>query len=294
MSSTIAFSDEVERARAALADADYVLVGAGAGLSAAGGIDYLDPELFQRWHPRLAARGMRAIAEAISNYWYLTDENRTEFWAFWAAHIDHIRYRSPATAPYLDLRAVLDDERTFIISTNVDGQFEKAGFARAMIFAPQGDYGLFQCSRPCSQDVYDNRCAVEEMVAATDPVTGRIPEDLVPHCPGCGARLVQNLRADSTFVERPHMLQADAYEEFLERAEGHSLVLLELGVGFNTPGIIRWPFDRLARFRPDTTLIRINAGNADVPDGPDGRHIGIRADLAVVLHALAGGRDPSR
>jgi len=142
------YSDSVEDAGRLLAQADFVLIGAGAGLSAAAGLNYQDPELFRKWYPQFARLGLNTIWEAIVAHGRPNDQNRRRFWAFWAHHILRIRYATPAAATYLDLRRLVSGKRHFVITTNVDGQFGKSGFPLQAIFTPQGDYAKLQCDQP--------------------------------------------------------------------------------------------------------------------------------------------------
>ena len=145
--STPDYLDNITKAAKFIREADYVLVGA--GLSAAGGLNYGDSKLFKEWFPKLSELGINTIGEAVSLYWNVDDLNRRNFWAYWANHINKIRYEAPALKPYLCLFEVLKDKKHFIITTNVDGQFIKGSFNKEKIFAPQGDYGLFQCEKRC-------------------------------------------------------------------------------------------------------------------------------------------------
>lgn len=251
-----------------------IIIGAGAGLSAAGGLDYSSAEFTAQCFPHFAKRGYKNIMQILGSYWRVSDANALEYYAVWARHIHNIRYIPKATDPYLWLKEQVKDKDYFVITTNVDHQFHKAGFDSQRIFAMQGDYGLFQCATPCSDDLYDNKEWIETTLGAMpDPFHIR-PED-IPHCPHCGNYLVPNLRMDSSFVERPHLNNAAAYKAFLQKCYSEPVLLLEYGVGFNTPTLIRYPFEQLARQFPDTvTLIRINTHNPEVPNLPNCFSIG--------------------
>ncbi len=247
-------------------EADYILIGAGAGLSASGGLNYNDPLLFKEWFPNLSQLGVKTIGEAISIYWEVDDSNRRSFWAYWASHIKRIRYDAPALQPYLDLFDLVKDRNHFVITTNVDGQFLKAGFDPDKLFTPQGDYGLFQCDKPCSAEVFDNYRIINQMVSNMNTDDFMIREEDIPHCPVCGSYLTKNLRVDNTFVEAPHMRKQDDYLDFIHRSTDGQLVLLELGVGFNTPVIIRWPFEQITAEHPSASLIRFNIEHRKIPE----------------------------
>ena len=290
MTPTPPYSERVDAAARLLAEADLVLIGAGAGLSAAAGLNYQDPALFARWYPQFGRLGIRTIWEGITAHWAPDDTNRRRFWAFWAHHILRIRYDTPATAVYSDLRRLVSAKEHFVITTNVDGQFGKAGFGSDVLFTPQGDYGKFQCDQPCCDSLYDNHTAVQQMVANTDRDSLLIRDTDIPRCSACGSYLERNLRRDEHFVETPHMEKRPAYTEFVNRSFSGRLLLLELGVGFNTPSIIRWPFERIGLKHPFATLVRVNLNDAAVPKAIEERAIVFHEDIALVLTDFLGGR----
>lgn len=286
MKPTPPYFERIEAVAQLFAEADFVLIGAGAGLSAAAGLDYQDPALFARWYPQFRRLGIRTIWEGIVGHWAPDDANRRRFWAFWAHHILRIRYDTPATAVYSGLRQVVSAKEHFVITTNVDGQFDKAGFGSDILFTPQGDYGKFQCDQPCSDSLYDNHPAVQQMAANTDQDSLLIRDADFPRCPACGSYLERNLRRDPRFVEAPHLERQPAYAGFVERSFSGRLLLLELGVGFNTPSIIRWPFERIAMGHPCATLVRVNREAAEAPETIGEKSIVFREDAALVLKDL--------
>jgi NAD-dependent SIR2 family protein deacetylase len=278
------YYDNIKQAANLVRAADCVLVGVGSGATAAGGLCYTDPALAEKWYPEYFAMGKKSIIDIMSGFWATTinSSNATAFWGFWAKHIYHIRYEPSTLQPYSDLRRIVEGKRLFFCSTNVDGQLEKAGFDTDTIFAPQGDYALFQCVKPCSQEVYNNKELIGTMLAnMVSPF--EIHEADIPLCPRCGKYLMPNLRCDYNFVEIPHIQNAKRYEYFLHDALGKRLILLELGVGFNTPGIIRFPFEKITASYPHTTLIRINLSNADVSKGIAEKAISINEDVGKAL-----------
>lgn len=283
---TPACFENIARASLLFQEADAVLIGAGAGLSASGGLDYTDPALFARWFPELHVRGLTTIAEAVSHYWRATGANRLSFWAYWARHIQRIRYDAPATKPYLDLFELVRDKRHFVMTTNVDAQFVKAGFRARDVFAPQGDYALFQCRRPCTQAVYDNHAMVDAMIRGTDSTEFTIRDEDVPHCPVCGDFMERNLRIDDAFVEAPHLANREALTNFLSECSGGRLLLLELGVGFNTPVIIRWPFEQMAATWDNAALVRVNSAQADVTGPAATRGVSLQCDTGLAVENL--------
>lgn len=277
----------MEQAAAWILNADRLVIGVGSGLSAAGGLCYTDPALVRKWYPEYDQMGLHAIVDIQSLYWRLSPANREKYWGFWARHIWHIRYEAVCTQPYRDLFALAQEKPHFIITTNCDSQVDKAGFSKADIFAPQGNYGYFQCSQPCTQEVYPNKEWVERMVRNMPDSFAVRPQD-IPYCPKCGAPLAPNLRCDNTFVEQPHLANWKQYERFIQEGTMQNTVFLELGVGFNTPMIIRYPFETLVSSFPSMRLIRINDVHADVPQAIQKRSISIRADLAQAMRDLRG------
>ena len=245
--------EALERVSAALAGADAVLIGGGAGLSAAAGIDY-SGEGFRR-----------AFADYIGRYGF-TDLYSSGFypfstvaerWTYWARHVEYAALKPPAMPLYGQLLELVRDKEYFVITTNVDAQFEKAGFAPGRLFAVQGDYREMQCARACHQKVYSNLEAVQRILETARNLT--IPESLVPRCPVCGGRMEMHLRIDEHFIEDEKWHEAARrYEEFLCRHAKGKIVLLELGVGFNTPTIIRYPFEELTFFNQAALLVRLN------------------------------------
>ena len=284
------YSNELSRAKALIAAADALVIGAGSGLTAAGGLNYADPLLAEKWYPEYAAQGKQSIIEIMGGFWpnTLRAQNATAFWGFWSRHIWHIRYEAGVLPPYADLFALAHDKDFFLVTTNVDGQLEKAGFDKAKIYAPQGDYALFQCSVPCRDAVYPNREMVEGMLAHM-PNAFKIRQEDVPHCPNCGALMTPNLRCDHTFVEAPHMKNMGDYEAFIGDRQDKRLVFLELGVGFNTPGIIRFPFEQMASALPNAALVRINREDVRAVYDMGGRGVFIEDDLAHVIHEIVQG-----
>ena len=252
MTSTNDYSQRIEQLQQLIADADYVLIGAGAGLSAAAGLDYAGEDFRREFAEWINRYGITDLYFA-SFYPFKTEE---ELWAQWAKHIWFARYRPEALPLYRQLFDVVRGKRYFVITTNVDGQFEKAGFDKDRIFATQGDYALFQPMSGFPKETWSNQDWVNQVLPLIHDC--RIPTELIPRTPD-GKPVSMNLRCDDTFVEDTHWhQQALRYQEFVEQASIKRLLLLELGVGFNTPVIIRFPFERMAAQFPQTTLVRFN------------------------------------
>lgn len=279
---TKTYWDNIGEAVGLIKNADYMLIGAGSGFTASGGIYYGDEELFKNWFPEYYQMGFKNILEVQSAFWELTEKNVLSYWGYWARHIQNVRYNTPATKPYLTLIELLKNKEFFICSTNVDSQFEKAGFPGEKIFAPQGNYGLFQCSKPCTQDVYDNKKIIDRMIGNMGDAL-RIKEEDIPRCPKCGEFLVPNLRVDNTFVQKPHFINVSEYEKFVRDAKDKKLVLLELGVGYNTPGIIRYPFENITYNYKRANLIRINMSDSGIPTEIEKKSVSISEDIGKAL-----------
>lgn len=285
MNGTEPLSDRIKKAGELIEQADKIVVGIGAGLSAAGGLNYADEALMKKWYPEFYSLGIHTIMELQGRFWYLPNCKPEQFWAVWAQHIFHIRYETGVTEPYRDLYRILAGKDYFICTTNVDSQCEKAGFSPEWIFAMQGNYGYFQCSVPCSDELYDNHDSILRMVQTMPSPFEILPEE-VPKCPKCGAPLIPNLRCDGTFVEEPHLKNLPAYREFLEQCKGKKTVFLELGVGFNTPGIIKYPFWHMVSERPESTYICANLKDAGAPGDIAERAVCLNGDIADVLKAM--------
>ena len=279
--STQNFSAQVDKLRAALAMADAVVVGAGAGLSTAAGYTYSGPR-FSRLFGDFATR--YGFSDMYSGGFYPYD-TLEEHWAFWSRYVMCNRYDPIPGHVYQQLLDLLRDRDYFVLTTNVDHCFQRAGFDKQRLFYTQGDYGLFQCSRPCCQETWDNEDVIRAMVDQQRAL--RIPSELVPHCPHCGAPATMNLRSDGTFVEDEGWHKAAArYSEFLRRHEGMRTLYLEIGVGGNTPGIIKYPFWQMTAASPRATYACVNLGEACAPRELECQSILIDASADEVVAQL--------
>lgn len=212
-------------------------------------------------------------------------ETQEEKWAYWSRHIYYNRYDQPAGKTYLDLYRLVRDQPYFVLTTNVDHQFWLAGFDNRRIFATQGDYGLFQCAGACHKTLYDNEAQVREMIARQKDC--RIPTELVPKCPVCGGEMEVNLRCDGNFVEDGAWERASVrYREFLRENMGRRVVFLELGVGMNTPGIIKFPFWQMTARWPQAFYICVNLDQAWAPEEIRDCSLCLNGDLSRILEKL--------
>ena len=247
------FKHRIEQVRKLLSEADHVLIGAGSGLSAAAGLDYGGVEFKQEFHEWIERYGFKDLYSS-SFYPFPTEEER---WAYWARHIWFTRYRVKGMELYHQLFDLVKDKNYFVITTNVDAQFEKSGFDKKRIFATQGDYAYFQAKGGENKKLIYNEEWVKQAMDAT--INCKVPTSLIPHHPDTGEALSPNLRCDSFFVEDEHWhQQADKYQDFVLTGSKKNMLLLEFGVGFNTPIIIRFPFEQMAGNFEGTTLVRFN------------------------------------
>lgn len=275
-------SEPIERLKAVLQDCDAVVIGAGSGLSTAAGFTYTG-ERFEKYFSDFAAK--YGIQDMYSGgfYPFATPE---EHWAYWSRYIWVNRYMDAPKPVYKDLLALVRDKDYFVITTNVDHCFQKAGFDKKRLFYTQGDYGLFQCSEPCCQETFDNEAVIREMMERRKDM--KIPTELLPVCPHCGKPLTMNLRSDNKFVEDEGWHRAaERYENFLRTREGGRILFLELGVGYNTPVIIKYPFWQMTAKNPSATYACINQGQAMCPREIQQQAICIDADIGCILRGLS-------
>lgn len=258
-----------------------MVIGAGAGLSTSAGFTY-DGERFEQNFSDFA--GKYGFSDMYSGGFY-PYPTREEYWAYWSRYIFLNRYQDAPKPVYDDLLKLVADKDYFVITTNVDHCFQKAGFDKKRLFYTQGDYGLFQCSGPCCQETFDNETAIREMVRRQEDM--KVPTELLPVCPHCGRPLTMNLRADDSFVEDEGWHRAaERYENFLRTRAGGKILFLELGVGYNTPVIIKYPFWRMTAKNPNAIYACINRGQAVCPEEIEKQSICIDADIGSVLQTL--------
>ena len=243
----------IRQVQEAIEKSEYILIGGGAGLSAAAGLTYSGKRFTDHFSDFMEKYG---FTDMYSGTFY-PFETEEEIWAHWARHIDVNRYLMPATSLYQKILELVRNKKYFVISTNVESQFVKAGFPKDKVFEVQGDYSYLQCAKGCHDKLYYNEELVKKMVLQTEDC--RIPSDLVPRCPVCNGEMDVNLRHNAFFVQDEEWYKADKrYGKFLDQSEGKNIVYLEFGVGFNTPGIIRYPFEQMTYKNPKATLVRFN------------------------------------
>ena len=279
------YESRIEQFRAVLSSAEGILIGGGSGLSAAAGLTYSGPRFTENFADFIEKYGIEDMYSA-SFYPFGTPE---ELWAHWARHIHVNRFAQAATPLYQELLSVVDAKPYFVITTNVESQFEKAGFRPERIFEVQGNYAYLQCATACQDKRYYNEHQIEAMLAST--VDCRIPSPLVPICPVCGGPMDVNLRHNEYFVQDASWHESSArFSEFIEQMEGKLFVCLELGVGYNTPGIIRYPFEKLVYRNDKATLVRLNRGDPRGLPENERRTIAFDEDMAMVIQDLGAAR----
>ena len=277
--STENFSDNMVKLKEKFHTADAVVIGAGAGLSTAAGFTY-SGERFEKYFSDF--RKKYGIEDMYSGgfYPYQTPE---EHWAYWSRYIFVNRYQDAPKPVYENLLKLVADKEYFVITTNVDHCFQKAGFDKKRLFYTQGDYGLFQCSEPCCQETFDNKDIIFEMLKQQKDM--KIPTELLPVCPHCGKPLTMNLRSDDKFVEDEGWHRAaERYESFLRTHANEKILFLELGVGYNTPVIIKYPFWQMTAKNPNATYVCINQGQAICPLEIRHKSICINYDILSIIN----------
>ncbi len=279
---TGSFSEKVEKLRNEIKNADAIIIGAGAGMSASAGFTY-DGERFMKYFSDFHDK--YGIDDMYSGGFYPFD-TLEEYWAWWSRHIYVNRYDVSVGSPYIRLLDIVKDKDYFVLTTNVDHQFQLAGFDKKRLFYTQGDYGLWQCSNACHQKTYDNESAVRHMVLRQKDM--RIPSDLIPKCPVCGAPMTMNLRSDDKFVQdEGWYAAAERYLTFIRSHKKMHILFLELGVGMNTPAIIRYPFIRMTAEFPSAVYARVNLGECSCPEAIRDKAICIDGDIDEVLRKIS-------
>jgi NAD-dependent SIR2 family protein deacetylase len=273
--------DGIDRLKSEIDSADAIVIGAGAGLSTSAGFIY-SGERFEKYFAEFEARYGFHDMYSGGFYPYNTPE---EMWAFWSIYIKVNRYMDPPLPVYDKLFDLVKDKNYFVLTTNVDHCFQKAGFDKNRLFYTQGDYGLLQCSEPCHQGTYDNEEIVMQMVDRQSDF--KIPTELIPICPKCGKMMTMNLRSDDRFVQDEGWYKAaHRYEAFIEENCGGHTLFLELGVGYNTPGIIKYPFWQMTAKNDKAVYACINYGNAYAPNEIKAQSVCLDADIGAVLDKL--------
>ena len=280
LKSTKDHSAEIDRLKNEIETADAIVIGAGSGLSTAAGFTY-SGERFEKYFSDFIEKYQ--FRDMYSGGFY-PFESLEEHWAYWSRYIYINHYMDVDNGTYKGLFKLVKDKDYFVLTTNVDHQFQKAGFDKHRLFYTQGDYGLFQCSQPCCQETYDNEACIQDMLKTQKNM--RIPTELIPHCPKCGKPITMNLRADDTFVQDKGWYRAaERYEEFLRRHKNLHILFLELGVGYNTPVIIKYSFWQMTAKNSKAVYACVNFGEAFCPKQIQSQAICINIDIHNFLRS---------
>ena len=290
--------NKIKQLRHALTEADAVIIGAGAGLSTSAGFTYTGERFHKYFFDFEEKYGFH---DMYSGGFYPYD-TLEEHWAYWSRYIYINRYMNAPKNTYENILEMIKDKDYFVLTTNVDHCFQKAGFDHKRLFYTQGDYGLFQCSEACRKETFDNKEIIQEMLwdqgfdirsdgtlefLDQGNIKMTISPSLLPVCPYCGKMFMMNLRSDDTFVEDHGWNKAAMrYDLFLQRHQGLKTVFLELGVGYNTPVIIKYPFWQMTAQNPQAVYVCINAGNAGCPKEIEHQSICIDEDIDSVFHKI--------
>ena len=278
--------------------ADAIVIGAGAGLSTAAGLTY-SGERFEKYFFDFANE--YGIKDMYSGGFYPFEDMET-YWAWWSRHIYINRYMDAPGDVYANLLHLLENKDYFVITTNVDHQFQRAHFDKKRLFYMQGDYGLFQSVSPTIPKTYDNQDIIEKMMEAQGFVRNekgifdvpedknllmKIPTSLIPKCPDDGLEMIPNLRVDNSFVQDLGWEEAyERYHDFMNHHQNKHILFLELGVGMNTPVIIKYPFWNYVEKNQNAYYACINFGEAGCQESIAKRSILINDDIAKVLRKL--------
>lgn len=280
LKSTKDHSAEIDRLKNEIETADAIVIGAGSGLSTAAGFTY-SGERFEKYFSDFIEKYQ--FRDMYSGGFY-PFESLEEHWAYWSRYIYINHYMDVDNGTYKGFFKLVKDKDYFVLTTNVDHQFQKAGFDKHRLFYTQGDYGLFQCSQPCCQETYDNEACIQDMLKTQKNM--RIPTELIPHCPKCGKPMTMNLRADDTFVQDKGWYRAaERYEEFLRRHKNLHILFLELGVGYNTPAIIKYSFWQMTAKNSKAVYACVNFGEAFCPKQIQSQAICINIDIHNFLRS---------
>lgn len=273
--------DKIKQLIEAINTSEAIIIGAGSGLSTSAGFTYSGKRFEQYFGDFIKKYHFQDMYSAG----FYPFETLEEYWAYWSRYIYYNRYVSAPKNTYQKLFKVINNKDYFVITTNVDHQFQQADFDKQRLFYTQGDYGLWQCSVPCHQQTYDNERIVKEMVKKQQNL--KIPTDLIPYCPICNKPMTMNLRCDQTFVQDKYWYQAKKrYQDFINKHHNSKILYLELGVGNNTPAIIKYPFWQMTYQNPKATYACINFNDAYAPKEIQKRSICINGDIDKVLECL--------
>lgn len=279
-------STVIDKIAEAIHDSERILIGAGAGLSAAAGIDYTDPVTFAKLFPKWVERGYRMQYEFVG----FEDWSQAEKWAYWATHVNYVFYQYPRSLLYHKLHEIVWDKDFYVITSNADGMFIKSGFERDRVFQAQGNYERLNCTRQCTRETWDTKPFIDRILANIDLDTFQVADPaLLPTCPHCGAPLFIAFRFRQDYEQ-----WAENYQRWLDGTMDKKLLVVEIGVGLNTPGVIRWPFEQLVHIHSNVLFIRINSdyrgysntARLEIPQRIRSKSMSINTDAEGIIETL--------
>lgn len=278
-------TDTIQRAAKLLNEADAVLIGAGAGLTAAAGISYMNREKFAEIFPAWVKKGF-SMQYQLMGY---TGWSEAEMWGYYTVHLNYVYFQQSANPLYQKLRRIVGDKEYFVMTSNVDELFHKSGFDSKRIYTPQGSYGRIQCTVPCTpESLWDTRPFFEKMQQALHPTEQTLTDAAaIPKCPTCGESMFINARIDGSFIETPYELEREHFIKWLNETGYEKFALLELGAGYNTPVVIRMPMEELAKQLEDSSFIRVNMEYAQLPDSLKHKGISVTGDIRTFIEEVA-------
>ncbi len=267
-----------------LQEAERVLIGAGAGLSIDAGIDYTNPISFAEYFPAMVKRGYHALYEAMGVH---KEWSEALQWGYHAAHVNLICFQTPAHPIYTTLLKLVEGKDYFVLTSNVDEMFAKSGFEQQRLFTPQGSYARYQCLLPCTTQTWSIKPIIDRILPTIDPASQEITDaSVIPRCPNCGEAVFANVRAGNWFVKEPYLEQQEHFLQWLNKSDAGPLLLVEIGAGWSTPGVIRWPMEQIMAHVPQTHLIRVNPQHPHIPTTLRGKATSVQArgiDLIMQL-----------
>ena len=281
-------SDIIQTCIKLLDEADALLIGAGAGLTAAAGISYTDTAKFAELFPAWVKKGF-SMQYQLMGY---TGWSESEQWGYYTVHLNYVYFQQTTNPLYQKFREIIGEKDYFVMTSNVDELFHKNGFERERIYSPQGSYGKIQCTVPCSDDsLWDIKPYFEKMRQALHPIEQYITDlNCIPKCPNCGESMFINARVDNSFIETPYHVEHERFITWINQSGHKQLVLLELGAGYNTPVVIRFPMEGLATHIKNSSFIRVNMEYAQVPDALKHKSVSVKGDIQAFIEGVTAYR----
>lgn len=266
-----------------LKEAERVLIGAGAGLSAAAGLNYTDKKAFAQDFPALVKKGFSMRAEFIG----LNNWSSEEMWGYWAEHINSFRFEWPPHPVYTRLLDIIQEKDYFVLTSNVDAMFVKSGFSEERVFTPQGDYALIQCLKPCTNQTWPIKPIIDKILPVIDKTTQTVSDSsVIPSCPNCGGPVFPNVRGGDWFIENPYREQRARFNHWMDKQKEQKLLVIEIGSGFNTPVVVRWPMEQIVYHNKAAHLARVNPKYPQVPEEIEERSLSFQCYAMPFVSAL--------